>query len=113
MTLRRAQNQCTVLLGNSVAALAANPLSAPIIENINILCLGSLNLSSRKFLKEEFGLKKSELDILEDIQTNPDMQRRFLLVNRMEPNATTALLEANVTEEVAQSNLFKFVDTVD
>lgn len=113
MTLRRSQNQCTVLLGNSIAALAANPLSRPMIENINILCLGSLNLSSRKFLKEEFGLKKAEIDILEDIQVNPDMQRRFLLVNRMEPNATTAVLEANVTEEVSQSNLFKVIDTVD
>lgn len=113
MTLRRSQNQVTVLLGNSVAALAANPLSKPIVENINILCLGSLNLSSRKFLKEEFGLNPTEIATLEEIQTNPDMQRRFLLVNRMEPNATTAVLEANVTEEVSQSNLFKFVDTVD
>ena len=113
MTLRRAQNQCTILLGNSVAALAANPLSKPIIENINILCLGSLNKSSRDFLRDEFGLKDSEQFILNDIQTNPDMQRRFLLINRMEQNATTAILEANVTNEVANSSLFKFVDTVD
>lgn len=111
ITLRRAQNQCTILLGNSVSALADNPLSKPIIDNINILCLGSLNLSSRKFLKDEFGLKKSEIEILEDIQTNADMQRRFLLVNRMEPDATTAILEANVPTEVSQSSLFKVVDT--
>lgn len=113
MTLRRSQNQCTVLLGNSVAALAANPLSKPMVENINILCLGSLNLSSRKFLKEEFGLKAAEADALEDIQTNPDMQRRFLLINRMQADSTTAILEANVPEEVSQSSLFKVVDTVD
>lgn len=113
MTLRRAQNQVTILLGNSVAALAANPLSKPIIENINILCLGSLNMSSRRYLQEEFGLKPAELERLEEIQVNPDMQRRFLLVNRMEPDATTAILEANVSEEVSQSSLFKFVDTVD
>lgn len=111
MTLRRAQNQVTVLLGNSIAALAANPLSRPMIENINILVLGSLNKSSRKFLIDEFGLKPKEWEILEDIQTNPDMQRKFLLVNRMEKDATTAILEANVTEEVSQSKLFKFVDT--
>lgn len=111
MTLRRSQNQCTILLGNSVAALAANPLSAPIIENINILCLGSLNKSSRKYLQEEFGLRDYDLNTLNEIQTNPDMQRQFLLVNRMEPDATTAILEANVPEEVSQSSLFKFVDT--
>ena len=113
ITLRRSQNQVTILLGNSIAALADNPLSRPIIENINILALGSLNLSSRKFLRDEFGLKTAELEILEDIQVNPDMQRKFLLVNRMEKDATTAILEANVSEEVSQSKLFKVVDTVD
>lgn len=110
ITLRRAQNQVTVLLGNSVAALARNPLSAPIIENINILCLGSLNKSSRKFLYEEFGLNDVEANLLEEIQTNPDMTRKFLLINRMEKDSTTAILEANVTNEVANSELFKVVD---
>lgn len=113
MTLRRSQNQVTVLLGNSVAALAANPLSAPMVENINILCLGSLNKSSRRYLLEEFGLKESETEILEDIQTNSAMARRFLLVNRMESESTTAVLEARVPEEVSQSTLFKIVDTED
>lgn len=113
MTLRRSQNQVTILLGNSVAALAANPLSRPMIENINILCLGSLNKSSRKFLKEEFGLSEVETSVLDDIQVNPDRARQFLLVNRMEPDATTALLEARVPEKVSQSSLFKIVDTED
>lgn len=113
MTLRRAQNQVTVLLGNSVAALAANPLSKPMVENINILCLGSLNKSSRRFLLEEFGLKEAETEILEDIQTNSAMARKFLLVNRMEAESTTAVLEARVPEEVSQSSLFKVVDTED
>lgn len=111
MTLRRSQNQVTILLGNSVAALAANPLSRPMIENINILCLGSLSKSSRKYLIEEFGLKSSEIDILEDIQTNAAMAQRFLLVNRMQPESTTAVLEARVPEEVSQSKLFRVVDT--
>ena len=111
MTLRRSQNQCTVLLGNSVSALAKNPLSAPIIENINILCLGSLNLSSRNYLETEFGLKKAEADRLEQIQTDPDHQQHFLLINRMEKNSTTAILEANVPETVSNSSLFRIVDT--
>lgn len=111
ITLRRAQNQVTVLLGNSVAALARNPLSAPIIENINILCLGSLNLSSRKFLHEEFGLNDVEANLLEEIQQNPDLTRKFLLINRMERDSTIAILEANVADEVANSELFKIVDT--
>lgn len=113
ITLRRSQNQVTALLGNSVAALAQNPRSKPIIENINILCLGSLNKSSQKYLKDEFGLKESELELLQEIQTDPSMQRKFLLVNRMEADSTTAVLEANVPEEVSQSSLFKVVDTED
>lgn len=110
MTLRRSQNQCTVLLGNSVAALAANPLSRPMVENINILCLGSLNKSSRKFLEEEFGLKEFEARALEEIQTNPAMGRKFLLINRMESESTTAILEASVPDDVSSSNLFRVVD---
>ena len=51
------------------------------------------------------------MDLLEDIQVNPDMTRKFLLVNRMEADATTALLEACVPENVSQGSLFKFVDT--
>lgn len=111
ITLKRSLNQCTILLGNSVSALADNPLSKPIIENINILCLGSLNKSSRRFLKEEFGLKDSEIATLEDIQVDADLQRKFLLVNRMQPNATTAILEAHVPDDVSNSSLFKVVDT--
>lgn len=111
ITLRRAQNQCTVLLGNSIAALASNPISKPIIENINILCLGSLTKNSRDFLINEYGLKDSEREMLTEIQTNPDMQRKFLLINRMEAHATTAILEANVPVEVSNSDLFRVVDT--
>ena len=110
MTLRRSQNQCTVLLGNSVAALAENPLSRPMVENINILCLGSLNKSSRRFLEEEFGLKDYEAEALEEIQTNPAMERRFLLINRMQSESTTAILEACVPDDVSSSSLFKVVD---
>ena len=113
ITLRRSQNQVTILLGNSVAALADNPISRPMLENINIFCLGSLNKSSRRYLIEEFGLKTSEVDILEEIQTNAAMARRFLLVNRMEAESTTAVLEAKVPEEVSQSKLFRVVDTED
>ena len=113
ITLRRAQNQVTVLLGNSIAALAANPLSRPMLENINIFCLGSLNKSSRNYLIEEFGLKDHEIGILEEIQTNAAMARRFLLVNRMQAESTTAVLEARVPESVSQSKLFKVVDTED
>lgn len=111
MTLRRSQNQITVLLGNSVSALANNQASRPILDNISIMCLGRLNKSSRKFLQEEYGLTDLHEEYLEDIQTNPEKEHTFLLVNRLEKNATTALLRTPVTSEIANSKLFKVVDT--
>ncbi len=110
--LRRAQNQVTILLGNSISSLVANPNAAGILENANILVLGSLNKSSRDYLAQEFGLEE-ECDELEDLVRNPDFVNTFLLVNRMEKDATTAMLKAYVPEHVVKGRLFKIVDTED
>lgn len=112
ITLRRAQNQVTILLGNSVTALMDNPLSRPILENMNVLVLGKLNRSSRKLLINEFDLTDLHEEYLEDIQVNPEMMHTFLLVNRMEKNATTALLQTLAPDKVTNSSTFKVVDTV-
>lgn len=110
--LRRAQNQVTIMLGNSVSSLASNPNAQGILENANILCLGSLNRASRDYLIEEFGLDK-ECDELEDLARNPENMNTFLLINKMQKDATTALLRAHVPEHVVKGRLFKIVDTVD
>ena len=108
--LRRAQNQVTMLLGNSVSALATNPNAKGILENTNVLVLGALNKSSREYLVNEFGLDKESED-LEQLCQNPDLENTFLLVNRMEKDATTALLKAYVPEHVVKGKLFRIVDT--
>lgn len=108
--LRRAQNQVTMLLGNSVSALAKNPFATGILENTNILVLGALNKSSRQYLIEEFGLEK-ECEELENLSGNSDYTNTFLLVNKMEKDATTALLKAYVPERVVNGKLFRIVDT--
>ncbi len=113
VTLRRAQNQITVLLGNSVTALMSNPLSKPILENMNILVLGKLNRSSRQLLINEFDLSDVHEAYLEDIQVNPELMHTFLLVNRMEKRATTALLQTLAPDTVTNSSTFKVVDTVE
>lgn len=110
--LRRAQNQVTILLGNSISSLANNPSATGILENANILVLGALNKSSREYLTEEFGLDK-ECDELEALSTNPDFANTFLLVNKMQKDATTALLRAHVPQNVVEGKLFKVVDTED
>lgn len=110
--LRRAQNQVTILLGNSVSSLASNPNAKGILENANILVLGALNKSSRGYLTEEFGLDK-ECEELEDLFKNPDYAHTFLMVNKMQKDATTALLKAFVPPRVVEGKLFKIVDTED
>lgn len=110
--LRRSQNQVTMLLGNSISSLASNPNAKGILENTNILVLGALNKSSREYLTEEFGLDK-ECDELEELYRNPDYTNTFLLVNKMQKDATTALLKAYVPDRVVEGKLFKIVDTED
>ena len=111
ITLRRAQNQVTVLLGNSIVALYNNPVARPMLDNMNILCMGAINKSSRKFLIEDFGLTDEQSVLLNDIQVNGELNHTFLLVNRMEADSTTALIQAVVPKEVANSSLFRVVDT--
>lgn len=113
VTLRRAQNQITILLGNSVTALMENPLSKPIMENMNVLVLGKLNKTSRGLLVQEFDLTDMHESYLEEINKDPDRMHTFLLVNRMEKNATTALLQTLAPTSVTNSSTFKVVDTVD
>lgn len=108
--LRRAQNQITILLGNSISSLANNPNATGILENANILVLGALNKSSREYLTEEFGLDK-ECDELESLFKNPEYVNTFLMVNKMQKDATTALLRAHVPQRVVEGKLFKVVDT--
>ena len=111
MTMRRSQNQITILLGNSIAALANNPVSRPLLENINLMVLGHLNNSSRTYLTKEYGLSDLHEELLERIQKDTAMLYTFLMINRMEKNATTALLQAPVSDAVRNSSLFRVVDT--
>lgn len=109
LTLRRAQNQITLLLGNSVASLKDNPVARAIFENINILAVGKVNDSSRQILVNEFGLDKYEKD-LDNISDNPEYERCFLFVNQA-LRSTTAILKAEVPQDVVDGKLFRVVDT--
>lgn len=109
-TLRRSQNQVTILLGNSVAALANNPIAMPIIDNINIMAVGVVHRSSQEYLIKEFGLDKYEQKLLA-INSNPDYENTFLLVNNMQKDATTAMLKVFVPPNVVNGKVYKIVDT--
>ena len=46
-TLRRAQGQTSLLLGNSITALSDNPISRPLIENVKALIIGKMNVEAK------------------------------------------------------------------
>lgn len=109
-TLRRSQNQVTILLGNSISALAQNPISVSIIDNINIMAVGVVHKSSQEYLINEFGLDKYEQKLI-DINENPDFENTFLLVNKMQKDATTALIKVFIPKSVVDGKIYKVVDT--
>lgn len=111
ITLGRAQNKINILLGNSLSALANNKVAAPMLENFSIYIMGRLNESSRNYAIHEFGLSSDDADDLERIAVDPEYEYTFLLVNKMQKRATTALLSTYVPDRVSKGKLFKVVDT--
>lgn len=113
ITMGRARNQINIMLGNSISSLVDNPKSKAAIENINIMCLGVLNQSSKDYVIKEFNLSEGDANKLDWITDNPDYDNVFLFINRMQKNSTTGMIRAFVPDRVRKGKLFKVVDTVD
>ena len=113
MTMGRARNQISIMLGNSISALADNPRSKAAVENINIMVLGVLNQSSKDYVVKEFNLSSGDADRLDAITDNPEYDNTFLFINRMQRNSTTGMVRAYVPDRVREGKLFKVVDTED
>jgi hypothetical protein len=113
ITLSRARNQINILLGNSSSSLADNPKAKAMLENINILVLGVLYDTSINYFVKEFSLTEDDEDTLNKITSDPDYENTFLMVNKMQKDATKPLLHVYVPDRVRDGKLFKVVDTVD
>lgn len=113
VTLGRASNQTTIIIGNSVKALRDNPVSKSILDSINILMLGKLNVSDRKYFTEEYDLTETEQRLLDDSNKDESSLFSFILINRMQEKATKATITAPVPKSVRDSSLYKVVDTVE
>lgn len=83
ITLRRAQGQTTLLLGNSVASLLDNPISKPIVENITGLMIGNLEKGARQMTIEKFGLQDYAA-VIDEINIEDKYINSFVFINRME-----------------------------
>lgn len=109
-SIRRSQNRVNVLMCNSVTAIKDNPKARPIIDNTTILVIGKVNESSREYLIKEYSLE-SHRDVLVKIQTDPNYENTFLIVNRMKSDIPPALIKVYNPDEVTNGKLFKVVDT--
>ncbi|MBR1444782.1 MAG: hypothetical protein IJ583_14770 [Firmicutes bacterium] len=110
ISLRRSQNQINIMLGNSIAALKNDEDSAIILDNINIWVLGRLTRSNMKYLIEEYSLEDYE-EQMEDINKNSNLDRTFLVINKLHRNTTSAMLKAFVPNSVVKGSIFKVVDS--
>jgi hypothetical protein len=109
MSLRRAQNQINIMLGNSISGLKGDKSAEIILENINIWVLGRLTKANKDYLVNEYSMEEFE-PIMDDINVNSDYDRTFLVVNRLNRNTTSAAIKAFVPKDVVNSSVFRVVD---
>ena len=94
-TLRRSQNQDTLLLGNSVQALQNNKSAQALIENTRGLFIGELTLDARNVVIEQFGLQH-----LEDYIKVPGSSNRykncFVFINNMQKKSLYPIIQVQL-----------------
>ncbi len=97
-TLRRSQNQDTLLLGNSVQALNNNKASQALIENTRGLFIGDLTLDARQIVIEQFGLQH-----LESLIKIPGSSNRykncFVFVNNMQNKSLYPIIQVEIPKD--------------
>lgn len=103
-TLRRAQGQTTWLLGNSVAALANNTASAPLIENTKALLIGDVGETAKRVLYDKFDLEEYT-DLIDLVGSTVEYENSFLFVNWMEKNPVVPILKIKF-DNIKEHDLF-------
>lgn len=97
ITLRRAQGQSTVLLGNSVTALNNRVAAAPIIENMKGIFIGDLPPDAKNVAVKAFNLEPYQ-ELIDTIGSSEEYQNSFVFINRMQPNSLTPILKVELEE---------------
>jgi hypothetical protein len=98
-TLRRAQRQTTVLIGNSVDALVSNPKAMPLIETTTALLLGKLSKSTADLVIKHFDIGNKE-GMIRHMSKNNQYMRHYLFINNMEPKALSPIIKVQYDPEV-------------
>ncbi len=94
-TLRRSQNQDTLLLGNSVQALKFNKTSQALIENTRGLFIGELTLDARQIVMEQFGIQHLENYIKIPGSSNR-YKNSFVFVNNMQNKILYPIIQVEI-----------------
>lgn len=106
-TLRRSQNQDTLLLGNSVQALQDNDAAKPLIENTRGLFVGELTLDARKVVMEQFGLQHLESQIKIPGSSNR-FKNSFVFINNMQKKNLYPIIQVQIeTDENDKPRKYK------
>lgn len=94
-TLRRSQKQDTLLLGNSVQALADADIAKPLIENTTGLFVGQLTLDARKIVMEQFGLHHLE-NYLKIPGSSNRFKNSFVFINNMQNKSLYPIIQVQI-----------------
>lgn len=94
-TLRRSQNQDTLLLGNSVQALQNKELAAPLIENTRGLFVGELTMDARDIVIEQFGLEHLREHIKVPGSSNR-YRNCFVFINNMQHKNLYPIIQVQI-----------------
>jgi hypothetical protein len=97
-TLRRSQNQDTLLLGNSVQALQNSVAAKPLIENTRGLFVGELTLDARKVVMEQFGLQHLE-DRIKIPGSSNRYKNSFVFINNMQNKNLYPIIQVEVEKD--------------
>ena len=106
-TLRRAQGQTTLLLGNSISALTDSSMSKSLIENVKALLIGNIVEDAKKIVIEKFNLAEYK-DVIDSIGISSETKHSFLFINRMQSKTLTPILKVHLAEDV-EYKLFEAV----
>lgn len=109
-TLWRALNVVTLMSCNSYEALKKSKLATAILENINMVCLGVINKSSRDSIIADLELEEYKQEILNINSKDPIYENCFLLVNKMDRRGGATVIKEYMPPNIVDSELFKNVD---
>lgn len=97
-TLRRSQNQDTLLLGNSVQALSNSNIAKSLIENTRGLFIGELTLDARETVIEQFGLQHLE-SLIKIPGSSSRFSNCFVFINNMQKKSLHPIIQVQIPED--------------